>query len=108
MSESEIKAREGVNSYRQAVDRASTISRHLRTADSTRLAWYVAICGYMLLNSKSFFELTLRNVTPTQAGVFLFPWAITAAIHDRDAGARRIYRHKNVILIVTNHGKKPA
>lgn len=49
-----------------------------RVSDSSRLTWYVAVCGYVLVNSAQFIDRYLPGLSSWEIAVLLLPWAITA------------------------------
>ena len=51
-----------------------------RHSDSTRLVWYVAVCGYVLVNGVAFLHAVLPVVTPSRLAALLVPWALTAIL----------------------------
>lgn len=77
----------GVNMFEVIADKyesrcveAHRLSCEHRNADSARLAWFVAICGYVLINGARFLASALPPVTLAKVGVLFGPWAAAAIL----------------------------
>ena len=68
-----------VDSYASMIEISQKLAVEVRTSALTRLVWFVAIAGYVLLNAKPLWE-ALSGHTFSGSGIFWLslPWVVSA------------------------------